>query len=102
MEQDEVQSQHWQHESVTIFPCPIYFKWKGRVWAYSFQVLSDDKTQDNAWVQHVMFKILTEHVPSSMRKLGAPAMVRAIFFTDNCAKQFKCRFQFGWLASHTV
>ncbi|CAN0315176.1 unnamed protein product [Ectocarpus sp. 6 AP-2014] len=102
IEQDEVQAQHWQHESVTIFPCPIYFKWKGRVWSYSFQVLSDDRTQDNAWVQHVMFKILTEHVPTLMRKLGAPAMVLAIFFTDNCAKQFKCRFHFGWLASRAV
>ncbi|CBJ33599.1 conserved unknown protein [Ectocarpus siliculosus] len=102
IEQDEVQAQHWQHESVTIFPCPIYFKWKGRVWSYSFQVLSDDRTQDHAWVQHVMFKILTEHVPALMRKLGAPAMVLAIFFTDNCAKQFKCRFHFGWLASRAV
>ncbi|CAM9649643.1 unnamed protein product [Ectocarpus sp. 13 AM-2016] len=100
VELGEVQSQHWQHESVTIFPCPIYFKWKGRVWAYSFQVLSDDRTQDNAWVQHVMLKIMTEHV--LMRKLGAPAMVRAFIFTDNFAKQFKCRLNFGWLASHEV
>ncbi|CAM9567752.1 unnamed protein product [Ectocarpus sp. 12 AP-2014] len=102
MEQDDAQWQHWQHERVTIFPCPIYFKWKGRVWAYSVQVLSDDRTQDNAWVQHVMFEMMTEHVPALMRKLGTPAMVRATFFTDNCAKQFKCRFHFGWLASHEV
>ncbi|CAB1107993.1 unnamed protein product [Ectocarpus sp. CCAP 1310/34] len=80
----------------------IYFKWKGRVWANSFQVLSDDRTQDNAWAQDVMFKLMTEHVPVLMRKLGAPAMVRAIFFTDNCAKRFKCRLHFGWLASHEV
>lgn len=51
-EQDEVQSQHWQHESVTIFPAPLYFKMGGRVWCYSFQVLSDDRTQENVWVQY--------------------------------------------------
>lgn len=25
-------------------------------------------------------------------------MTRAIIFADNCAKQFKCRFHFGWVA----
>ncbi|CAB1116630.1 unnamed protein product [Ectocarpus sp. CCAP 1310/34] len=81
MEQDEVQSQHWQHDSVTIFRCPIYLKWKARMWAYSYQVLSDDRTQDNAW--------------------ALPPWCE-LFFTDNCAKQFKCRFHFGWLASYEV
>ena len=25
-------------------------------------------------------------------------MTRVIIWTDNCAKQFKCRFHFGWIA----
>lgn len=41
-EQDEVQSQHWDHEATTIFPCPMFFRFQRLVWAYSFQVLSDD------------------------------------------------------------
>ena len=45
-EQDEVQSQHWQHGSVVVFPVPLYFRWGNRVWSYSFQVLSDDRKQD--------------------------------------------------------
>ncbi|CAM9273681.1 unnamed protein product [Ectocarpus sp. 8 AP-2014] len=97
-EQDEVQSQHWQHESVTIFPAPIYFKMKGRLWCYSFQFLSDDRTQDNVWVQYVMNQLLSVHVPALLRKVGAAPMTLAIIFTDNCAKQFKCRFHFGWVA----
>ncbi|CAN0597939.1 unnamed protein product, partial [Laminaria digitata] len=51
-EQDEVQSQHWDHEATTIFPCPIFIRWGGQVWAYSFVILSDDMAQDNAWVQY--------------------------------------------------
>ncbi|CAM9827844.1 unnamed protein product [Ectocarpus fasciculatus] len=101
-EQDEVQSQHWQHESVTIFPAPIYFKLRGRVWCYSFQVLSDDRSQDNVWVQYVMNQLLSVHVPGLLRKVGAAPMTKAIIFTDNCAKQFKCRFHFGWVAQSGV
>ncbi|CAM9563467.1 unnamed protein product [Ectocarpus sp. 4 AP-2014] len=97
-EQDEVQSQHWDREATTIFPCPIFFKCGGEVWAYSFQVLSDDMAQDNAWVQSVMSKLLNEDIPALLRKVGAAPMTRVTIWTDNCAKQFKCRFHFGWIA----
>ena len=30
-DQDEVQSQHWDREATTIFPCPIFFKLGGIV-----------------------------------------------------------------------
>lgn len=96
--QDEVQSQHWDQDATTIFPCIIYFKWGGRVWAYSFMILSDDMSQDNAWVQYVMSNLLKDDIPALLRKIGAPPINRAIIFTDNCAKQFKCRFHFGWVA----
>lgn len=97
-DQDEVQSQHWDREATTIYPCPIFFKWQGRVWAYSFQILSDDMAQDNAWVQSVMTKLLSENIPALLREIGAPPMTRFILWTDNCAKQFKCKFHFGYLA----
>lgn len=101
-EQDEVQSQHWDHDATTIFPCPIFIKWGGRVWAYSFQMLSDDMAQDNAWVQHVLTMLLTVHIPALLRKIAAPPMTRAIIFTDNCAKQFKCKFNFAWVAANGI
>lgn len=97
-EQDQVQSQHWDQDSTTIFPCYIMFWWLDRIWAYSFMILSDDMTQDNAWVQHVLSRLLSEDIPALLRKIGAPPMSRATIFSDNCAKQFKCRFHFGWLA----
>ncbi|CAN0357792.1 unnamed protein product [Ectocarpus sp. 6 AP-2014] len=101
-EQDEVQSQHWDREATTIFPCPIFFKVDGRVWAYSFQILSDDMAQDNAWVQFVMSKLLNEDIPALLRKIGAKPMTRCTIWTDNCAKQFKCRFHFGWVADAQI
>lgn len=101
-EQDEVQSQHWDNQSTTIFPCVVYFVWEGKVWAYSFQVLSDDMAQDNAWVQHVMSKLLDDNIPALLRKIGAAPMKNATIFTDNCAKQFKCKYHFGWVADSGV
>lgn len=98
-EQDEVQSQHWQKDSVTIFPCPIFFKVRGQVWCYSFQVLSDDMAQDNAWVQYVFSELLLKkEVPALLRDIGAAIMTLAIIVSDNCGMQFKCRTQFGWIA----
>lgn len=101
-EQDEVQSQHWQHESVTIFPVPIYFRWGDQVWSYSFQVISDDRTQDSAWVQHVMSKLLDDEIPALLREFGACPMTTAIVFTDNCAKQFKCRYSFNYVSDSGI
>lgn len=100
--QDEVQSQHWDQDATTIYPCMIYFRWGGRVWAYSFMILSDDMAQDNAWVQYVMSKLLGDDIPALLRKIGAPPMTNATIFTDNCAKQFKCRFHFGWVGDAGV
>lgn len=97
-EQDEVQSQHWQKQLVTIFPCPIFFKYKGRVWAYSFQVLSDDLSQDNAWVQHVLSELLDKHIPKLLKKYGAHPMARAAVWSDNCGPQSKNSKQFGYVA----
>ncbi|CAN0086092.1 unnamed protein product [Pylaiella littoralis] len=101
-DQDEVQSQHWGKLATTIFPCAIFFRCDGRVWVYSFQILSDDMTQDNAWVQYVMTKLLSDDIPALLRRVGAEPMERATIFTDNCAKQFKCRFHFGWVADADI
>lgn len=101
-EQDEVHSQHCDHEATNIFPCPIFIKWGGRVWAYSFQVLSDDMAQDDARVQHVLCMLLTVHIPALLRKIGTAPMTRATIFTDNCAKQFKCKYHFGWVADSGI
>lgn len=101
-EQDEVQSQHWGKEQVTMFPCPIFFVYDGRVWVYSFQILSDDMSQDNAWVQHVLSKLLSNDIPELLRKIGAAPMTRVVIWSDNCAKQFKCRTHFGWVADSGV
>ena len=96
-EQDQVQSQHWNHDATTILPCYIMFRWGGRVWAYSFIILSDDMAQDNAWVQFVLSRLLSEDIPALLRKIGAAAMTTAIILSDNCGKQFKCRYHFGWI-----
>ena len=97
-EQDEVQSQHWQKDLVTIFPCPIFFKYQGHVWVYSFQVLSDDLSQDNAWVQHVLFGLLNKHIPDLLAKIGAHPMTHGVVWSDNCGPQFKNKGQFGFVA----
>ncbi|CAM9447743.1 unnamed protein product, partial [Hapterophycus canaliculatus] len=101
-EQDEVQSQHWQKDQVTIFPCPIFFKHDGRVWAFSFQVLSNDLSQDTAWVQHVLFELFDKHIPDLLREYGALPMTLAIIFSDNCGPQFKNKGQFGFIADCRV
>ena len=56
--QDEVQSQHWNQDSTTLFPCPVFFRHGDRAWVYSFVVLSDDRSQDNAWVRHTFKRLL--------------------------------------------
>lgn len=100
--QDEVQSPYWQQQSTTLFPCPIFFNLNGVVWTYSFVVLSDDSSQDSAWVQHTFQRLLKEEIPPLLRRCGASPMTRVTFFTDNCSKQFKCRFSFGWIADAGV
>ncbi|CAM9719469.1 unnamed protein product [Sphacelaria rigidula] len=89
-EQDQVQSQHWNHDATTIFPCYIMFRWGGRVWEYSFIILSDDMAQDNAWVQYVF-----EDIPALLRNIGAVPMTTTTVLSDNCFKQFKRRYHFG-------
>lgn len=101
-EQDQVQSQHWNQDATTIFPCPIYFRWGGRVWSYCFMILSDDMEQDNAWVQYVMTRLMRDDVPTLLRKLGAPPMTVAFIWTDNCAKQFKCKYHWGWVVDARI
>lgn len=94
-EQDEVQSQHWDRDATTIFPCLIFFKLNGIVWAYCFQILSDDMAQDKAWVQYVMTKLLNEDIPALLRKVGAKPMTRTTIWTDNSAKQVPVLFWLG-------
>ena len=101
-EQDEVQSQHWNHGETTIFPCPIFARREECVWAYSFQVQSDDMSQDSTWVRYVLFKLLRENIPALLREIGGGTMTRATIFTDNCGEQFKCKFYFGWVAGSGV
>ena len=43
--QDEVQSQHWNQDSTTLAPCPVFFRHVDRAWVYSFVVLSDDRSR---------------------------------------------------------
>jgi len=101
-EQDEVQSQHWNRDSTTLFPVPVYFKLNGKVWVYSFVVLSDDKTQDNAWVQHTFNRLLQTEIPSMLERVGAAPMTRVTIVTDNCGKQFKCATSFGYIGDCKV
>ena len=86
----------------TSSPVPIFLRLRGRVWAYSSQFLSKDMTQDNAWVRHVVSMLWTDHIPALLRKIGADPMTRATMFTDNCAKQFKGRFHFEWVADSGI
>lgn len=37
-------------------------------------------------------------VPALLRKSGAPPMVWATTWTDNCSEQFKCKYHWGWVA----
>lgn len=101
-EQDEVQSQHWNRDSTTLFPVPVYFKVNGKVWVYSFVVLSDDKSQDNAWVQHAFKRLLQTEIPSMLQRVGAAPMTCVTIFTDNCGKQFKCATAFGYIGDCRV
>ncbi|CAN0518282.1 unnamed protein product, partial [Laminaria digitata] len=87
-EQDEVQSQRWDHEATTIFPCPIFIRWGGQVWAYSFVILSDDMAQDNAWVLYGLSGMPNREIPALLRNIGADPMTRATIYSDNCSKQF--------------
>lgn len=96
-EQDEVQSQHWQHQSTTLFPAPIFFRLNGKVRTYSFVVLSDDGTQDATWVQHTFTRLLQTEIPALLARVGAVTMTSVIIMTDNCGKQFKCQYIFGWI-----
>lgn len=68
------------------------------MWAYSFQFLSDDLSQDNALVPHVLFELLDKHIPELFLKLGAHPMIRALFWSDNCGPQFKNKGQFGFVS----
>lgn len=97
-----MQSQHRDHEATTIFPAPVFINWRGRAWAYSFQVFRDDMAQDSAWVQYVMSNLLKDKIPALLRSRGADPMTRAAIFTENVPKQFKCRFHFGLVADSGI
>lgn len=49
-----------------------------------------------------MYMLLSVYIPALMREIGAHNMTRATIFTDNCGKQFKCKFHFGWVADSGV
>lgn len=98
-EQDEVQSQHWNYQSTTLFPAPRCFRLNDDVWTYSFVMLSDDKHQDSAWVQHNFKLLLDVEIPSLLQRVGAEPMTRATFWTDNCGKQLKCQYSFGFIGN---
>ncbi|CAM9839266.1 unnamed protein product, partial [Sphacelaria rigidula] len=101
-EQDEVQFQHWNRDSTTLFPVPVFFKLNGEVWVSSSVVLSDDKLQDNAWVQHTFTRLLQTEIPSMLERVGATRMTRVIVVTDNCGKHFKCATSFGYIGDCKV
>ncbi|CAN0021049.1 unnamed protein product, partial [Sphacelaria rigidula] len=101
-EQGEVQSQHWNRDSTTPFPVPVFFKLSGKVWVYSFVVLSDDKSHDNAWVQHTFTRLLQAEIPSMLERVGATPMTRVTVVTGNCGKQFKCATSFGHIGDCKV
>ncbi|CAM9667374.1 unnamed protein product, partial [Sphacelaria rigidula] len=86
-EQDEVQSQHWNRDSTTLFPVPVFFLTQRQ----RLGILS----QDNAWVQHAFNRLLQTEIPAMLRRVGAAVMTRVIVITDNCGKQFKCATSFG-------
>ncbi|CAM9720810.1 unnamed protein product, partial [Sphacelaria rigidula] len=101
-EQDEVQCQHWNLDSTTLFPVPVFFKLNGKVWVCSFVVLSDDKSQDNTWVQHTFTRLLQTEIPSMLERVGATPMIRVTVVTDNCGKQFECAMAFGHIGDCKV
>lgn len=82
IQQDEIQSAHWQHAQTTLFTCCMWFKGNE---TKSYVVVSDDLThsKDSSWV---FLKTVINDIQRSKQ------IQKIFFFSDNCAGQFKSKF----------
>ncbi|CAM9533476.1 unnamed protein product, partial [Choristocarpus tenellus] len=102
--QDLTQQEFFNLFLTAVFPAAVWMKdfrrgghGGGRTWAHSFVFLSQDTSQDNEFVQHVLEKLINEFLKPMAREYGQELRVLHIW-TDECGSQFKNRWQMEWVS----
>ena len=93
--QDAVQGVHWSNTQVTLHPWMCYFKQDGVLKTFSVLFISDCLTHNTVAVfsfQKVLIRLLKE-------KLN---LVKILYFSDGCSKQYKNKKNFLNLANHKI
>ncbi|CAM9800641.1 unnamed protein product, partial [Choristocarpus tenellus] len=70
---------------------------KGRVWAHSMTVCSEDRSQDNEFVQNAGEIFVKDHLIPLASECGQNLEVLHIW-PDGCGSQFKNRWQMWWVS----
>ena len=84
VEQDEIQSFHWNKIQATLHPTVIYYKENNVLKCGSLCFISDDLLHDVDMVYHVM-KLAIEHIKSNI----SHQIETVHYFSDGCAGQYK-------------
>ncbi|CAM9293724.1 unnamed protein product, partial [Choristocarpus tenellus] len=69
----------------------------GRIWAHSTTICSEDRSQDNEFVQNAMEMFIGSHLMPFAREYGQTLKVLHIW-SDGCGSQFKNRWQMWWVS----
>lgn len=85
-QQNEIQSAHWQPPNVTIFPAVFWKEGK----AQSFAIVSDTRSHEKETVYSFLKHLVRQLTNSNDIPKGSTLHI----FSDGCAGQFKCKFNF--------
>ena len=93
--QDEVQSAHWNHQQVTVFPVVIWSKKanSNETICESHAIVSDDRRHDKRSITVFMGRVL-----NGIIKEANPAVARVDVFSDGPSSQFKNKFVASFLS----
>ncbi|CAM9642655.1 unnamed protein product, partial [Choristocarpus tenellus] len=102
--QDLTQQEFFNVFLTAMFPAAVWMRdfkrgglGGGRTWAHSLVFLSQDTSQDNEFMQHVLEKLINEFLKPMAQEYGQELRVLHIW-TDRCGSQFKNRWQMEWVS----
>lgn len=95
--QDSLQQNFWISMQSTMVPVAIFRKLNGLIVQEAMTFISTDTNHDNKMVQHILSKVIS-HYQKQVLKDDGVELKHVYLWTDGCAAQFKCRFQFHWLS----
>ena len=94
--QEEIQSFHWDAAQCTIHPFVVYWRENDAGRHQSFCFVSDETKHSASMVHEFLSRLIPE-----LQKL-IPGLCKIHYFSDGCAGQYKNKFNFINISSHTT